>query len=262
MSCHKILELLQSSFFVWCIVFLFFYVFSMSWKILFIVDNMYNGLCLSCDCHILCRCYRSNLYSGLHQVIVSIYWVELFVPPWLYKIPCECNKVYFGEMGRCMHDRIKEHYRDLWLLRTQTSAVFEYANMTRHFLLWDEVKFIDKDPHWYSRRVKEAIHIRLHPNNINRDCGIEIPEVWVPMIRQHSSRSLPPPLREQFPPLIIPTILWIKTHQPWTRLVILQSQATMVVQIVLLSKLTQSPDEDVQYLVETLWSISMWQSWD
>ena len=90
-----------------------------------------------------------------------------------------------------MHDRIKEHYRDLWLLRTQTSAVFEYANMTRHFLLWDEVKFIDEDPHWYSRRVKEAIHIRLHPNNINRDCGIEIPEVWVPMIRQHSSRSLP-----------------------------------------------------------------------
>ena len=25
-------------------------------------------------------------------------------------------------------------------------------------------------------RVKEAIHIRLHPNNINRDSGIEIPE--------------------------------------------------------------------------------------
>ena len=41
---------------------------------------------------------------------------------------------------------------------------------------WKEVKFIDRDPHWYTRRVKEAIHIRLHPNNINRDSGIEIPE--------------------------------------------------------------------------------------
>ena len=37
-------------------------------------------------------------------------------------------------------------------------------------------KFIDRDPHWYSRRIKEAIHIRIHLNSINRDSGIEIPE--------------------------------------------------------------------------------------
>jgi len=50
-------------------------------------------------------------------------------------------------------------------------------------------KFIDRDPHWYTRRVKEAIHIRLHPNNINRDSGIEIPEAWIPTIRKHNSQS-------------------------------------------------------------------------
>ena len=38
-----------------------------------------------------------------------------------------------------------------------------------HYPLRDELKFIDRDPHWYSHRVKEAIHIRLHPHNINRD---------------------------------------------------------------------------------------------
>ena len=53
---------------------------------------------------------------------------------------------------------------------------------------WKEVKFIDRDPHWYTRRVKEAIHIRFHPNNINRDSGIEIPEAWIPTIRKHNSR--------------------------------------------------------------------------
>ena len=42
--------------------------------------------------------------------------------------------------------------------------------------VWKEVKFIDRDPHWYTPRIKGAIHIRLHPNNINRDSGIEIPE--------------------------------------------------------------------------------------
>ena len=35
---------------------------------------------------------------------------------------------------------------------------------------------------------KEAIHIRLHPNNINTDSGIEIPEAWIPTIRKHNSR--------------------------------------------------------------------------
>ena len=46
-------------------------------------------------------------------------------------------------------------------------------------------------PHWYSRRVKKAIHIRLHPNNINRDSGIEIPEACMPTIRQQDKRPLP-----------------------------------------------------------------------
>ena len=92
-----------------------------------------------------------------------------------------------------MHEQIKGHYRDMWLLQTETSAVSEYANMTGHYPLWDKVKFIDQDPHWYSRRVKEAIHIRLHPNKINRDRGIEIPEAWMPTNRRHSSQSVPQP---------------------------------------------------------------------
>jgi len=82
-----------------------------------------------------------------------------------------------------MQDRIKEHDRDIRLACTQTFTVSEHANETGQYLpIWREVKFIDCHPHWYTCRVKEAIHIRLHPNNINRDSGIEIPEAWVPMI--------------------------------------------------------------------------------
>ena len=77
-----------------------------------------------------------------------------------------------------MQDRIKEHDRDIGLACTQTSAVSEHANETRHLPIWKEVKFIGRDPHWYTRRVKEAIHIRLCPSNINRDSGIEIPEAY------------------------------------------------------------------------------------
>ena len=74
----------------------------------------------------------------------------------VYKIPCECGKVYIGETGRAMQDRIKEHDRDIRLARTQTSAVSEHANETGHLPIWKEVTFIDRDPHWYTRRDKEA----------------------------------------------------------------------------------------------------------
>ena len=93
-----------------------------------------------------------------------------------------------------MQDITKEHERDIRLARIQTSAVSEHANNTGHYPPWNEVKFIDRDPHWYTRRVNEAIHIRLHPNSINRDSGMEISETWTPAIkiqytRQQENRS-------------------------------------------------------------------------
>ena len=87
-----------------------------------------------------------------------------------------------------MQDRIKAHDRDIRLTRTETFAVSEHANNTGHKLLWNEVKFIDLDPYYYKCRVKEVIHIGLHPNNINRDSGIEIPKAWMPTIKKHNNR--------------------------------------------------------------------------
>ena len=89
----------------------------------------------------------------------------------VYRIPCECGKVYIGETGRPTQDRIKEHDRDIRLARTENSAVLEHAHNTGHKPLRNEVKFIDRDRYYYTRRIKEAIHIRPRPNNINRDSG-------------------------------------------------------------------------------------------
>ena len=75
----------------------------------------------------------------------------------VYRIPCECGHVCIGETGRPMQDRIKEQDRDLRFARTETSAVSEHAHNTEHKPLWNEVKFIDRDPYYYTRRVKEAI---------------------------------------------------------------------------------------------------------
>ena len=47
---------------------------------------------------------------------------------------------------------------------------------------------MDRDPHNYNRKVEEAIHVRLHPNNINKDSGIEIAHAWMPLIKKHNNR--------------------------------------------------------------------------
>ena len=109
----------------------------------------------------------------------------------VYKIPCECGKVFIGETARSLFERIKEHNRQMWLARTQSSDVSEHRSAVGHYPVSDEVKLIDRDPHWYTRRVKEAIHTRLHPDNINRDREMEISEAWMPTIKQRNTHSVP-----------------------------------------------------------------------
>ena len=77
--------------------------------------------------------------------------------------------MYIGETGRPIQDRIKQHDRDIRLARNETSAVSEHAHNTGHKPLWNDVKFIDRDPYYYTHRVKELIHIRLHPNKIKKN---------------------------------------------------------------------------------------------
>ena len=57
------------------------------------------------------------------------------------------------------------------------------VNISRKAPIIKKTKCIYEEPVYltqktYTRRVKEPIHIRLHPNNINRDSEIDIPEAW------------------------------------------------------------------------------------
>ena len=64
---------------------------------------------------------------------------------------------------------------DIQQSRTQTSANSERASKTGHNTLYEGAKLIYRDPHWYSCRAKETIHLKLC--NINSDSGVEIPEL-------------------------------------------------------------------------------------
>ena len=97
-----------------------------------------------------------------------------------------CSQVYIGK-DACM-SRLRSTIGIYGFQELKPLTVSENAEKTGHYPFWDEDKIIDRDPHWYSWRVKEAIHIRLNPNLLNWD-------------RYHCG-----PPREQFRPLMIPTM--------------------------------------------------------
>ena len=61
------------------------------------------------------------------------------------KHPCECGKVYIGETGRAMQERIKEHDKP---------PQFRSTLMKWGIFLFGMKTVINRDPHWYTRRIK------------------------------------------------------------------------------------------------------------
>ena len=98
-----------------------------------------------------------------------------------------------------MHERIKEHDRDIRLSRTQTSAVSEHVDMTGYYPLWDEVKFIDRDPHCGGTQ-REIL--RKTPKNNNK-AWIKFSETILSILgdcwKKIICSSLPARLMEEFP---------------------------------------------------------------
>ena len=70
----------------------------MWWKIIIMVDNVYKGfsfiVCLTIVTLILVVTRPHT--AGSHQAIVSIYWVELFVPTWLLVIGVSQTSLIVG----------------------------------------------------------------------------------------------------------------------------------------------------------------------
>ena len=107
------------------------------------------------------RCPVSLACSETAEVCVRGSRISVvFFYPVLHRSPCFPD-VYFAALTwNFIDDTVLFSCPDIRLARTQTSAVSEHANETGHLPIWKEVKFIDRDPHWYTCRVKEAIHMR------------------------------------------------------------------------------------------------------
>ena len=88
----------------------------------------------------------------------------------VYRVPCECGSVYFGETGRQMKTGIEVHKRAV-MKADPNNASAEHVWRTSHKIQWDETG-IDHDGDWF-RRIKEALHIRSS-NAMNSDPGLSL----------------------------------------------------------------------------------------
>jgi hypothetical protein len=101
----------------------------------------------------------------------------------IYHIPCKCGKVYVGQTGRTIETRLKEHRRHVRLNQPERSAVAEHSLTTYHRINFDSASKLGTATRYMDHPVREAIKIRLQPDNFNRDDGFNLSYAWDPIIK-------------------------------------------------------------------------------
>jgi hypothetical protein len=102
--------------------------------------------------------------------------------PGVYRIPCECERVFIGQTDRFMDIRLNEHQRHIQLEHPDKSAVDEQSINYRHCIYFHNSSILTTKTRYMDRTVREAIEIELHPYNINRESGFCLSKSWKPLI--------------------------------------------------------------------------------
>jgi len=72
--------------------------------------------------------------------------------------------------------------------QTKTYVLTKHSNNIKHQICIYNSHIIVKIDHYFHRKIREALEINKHPNNLNRDKGGNISEHWIPTL---TSKILP-----------------------------------------------------------------------
>jgi hypothetical protein len=102
--------------------------------------------------------------------------------PGVYRIPCECCRVYIGQSGRSVDIRLMEHQRHIRLEHPGKSAVAEHSIHHGHRIQFHNASILTTKTRYMDRIVREAIGIEFHPYDSNREGGFCRSKSWKPLI--------------------------------------------------------------------------------
>jgi hypothetical protein len=88
-----------------------------------------------------------------------------------------------GQTERTIDARLREHRRHVLLNQPQRSAVAENSLTTYHRIDFDGTSKLRTATRYMDHLVREAIEIRLHPDNFNRDDGFNLSHTRHPIIK-------------------------------------------------------------------------------
>jgi hypothetical protein len=109
----------------------------------------------------------------------------------IYRIGCtDCDATYVGETKRRFKSRVTEHKAAVRRANAKDSAIAAHAVEELHLPDWDNTKIVSQDRNFRTRRFKEAVEILNQPNPLNRNEGLKISEVFIPLLTKiYSERN-------------------------------------------------------------------------
>ena len=104
----------------------------------------------------------------------------------VYKLECDtCKKVYIGESERSFGERMDEHYKSVQL-ENYKSAMSQHQQQSGHRIRDMNPTIVDMDIRNPHRKIKKAIHIRLNNAQLNRNEGHDLPNIYLPLLREEA----------------------------------------------------------------------------